>query len=461
MAGKKDGSEHQIPDDPTPSSPTTEEPPKMSAKDARMPPNSLWTADWSSYMEYKTGRRGETPTGFHYIVWFFIWLYEVVSYGRLFVEKRPGCVLDDASSHSPTLLLLDPEYVTWLIMKGYKNDSLGLRDFPKVQKADSAADLSDSILKNWNREVLESSKAGRKPNLWRVIFHTFGPRYAVCITLACCEEVTKISNAILLGYLLRWLKDPAASHGEGYFYAGMMMLCTIVDAMLRHFMFFISIRTGFQMRVGFIATVYRKLLHLSLSHTASTGVIVNLVSNDTSKFEDFAPFAYFLILGPLESLIIGAILIVSIGVGPALAGLATLYSIIPLQAFFARKFSQYRKETVKIRDDRIRSTSDVLFGMNVVKLYAWEQPFEARLNEMRDQEVVYIKKANRFRAINDASYYFTTALIGLVTWGTAWGLGYTLTADKVFTTLYLFQLTRLTMANSESSVKRSLNYNSC
>lgn len=69
-----------------------------------------------------------------------------------------------------------------------------------------------------------------------------------------------------------------------------------------------------------------------------------------------------------------------------------------------------------------------------------EKPFEERLNEMRDDEVRFIKKANRFRAINDASYYFTTALIGLVTWGTAWGLGYTLTADKVFTTLYLFQV---------------------
>lgn len=185
------------------------------------------------------------------------------------------------------------------------------------------------------------------------------------------EEVTKISNAILLGYILRWLRDPTASYSMGYLYAGMMMLCTLVDAVLRHFMFYISIRTGFQMRVGLIASVYRKLLQLSLSHTASTGVIVNLVSNDVQKLEDFSPFAYFLLLGPIESIIVGVILIVNIGVGPALAGLATLYLIIPIQAFFANRFSLYRKETVRIRDDRIRSTSDVLFGMNVVKLYAW------------------------------------------------------------------------------------------
>jgi ATP-binding cassette subfamily C (CFTR/MRP) protein 4 len=342
------------------------------AKDARLPPNSLWTADWPSYVEYQTGRRGETPTGLYKFVMFWLWLYQAISY----------------------------EYVTWLIMKGYRNDNLGLRDFPKAQPADSAEYNSDGILNNWNIEFLEAAKKGRKPSIWRVIFRTFGSRYSVCMMLAACEEVTKIANAILLGLILRWLRDPTAEMGAGYLYAGLMMISTLVDAVLRHFMFFISIRTGFQMRVGFIAAVYRKLLHLSLSHTSSTGVIVNLVSNDVQKFEDFAPFAYFLILGPVESLIVGIILILTIGVGPALAGLATLYSIIPLQAYFANRFSLYRKETVKIRDERIRSTSDILFGMNVVKLYAWEEPFEARLNEMRDQEVAYIKKANRFRAIN-------------------------------------------------------------
>ncbi|KAI9005087.1 P-loop containing nucleoside triphosphate hydrolase protein [Hyaloraphidium curvatum] len=341
------------------------------------------------------------------------------------------------------------EYVTWLIRKGYRNENLGLRDFPKVQEADSAADLSDAILYQWNREVLRCAKKDppARPSIWRVIFHVFGGRYSVCMMLAACEEVTKISNAILLGFLLRWLRDPTqtASAGHWMFYIVRFPILSCRQSLTFGAQ---SIRTGFQMRVGFIASVYRKLLHLSLSHTSSTGVIVNLVSNDVQKLEDWAPFAYFLILGPVESLIVGVILIIMIGVGPALAGLAALYAIIPLQAFFANRFSKYRKETVRIRDDRIRSTSDVLFGINVVKLYAWEEPFEARLNEMRDQEIAYIKKASVFRAINDASYYFTTAIIGIVTWGTAWALGETLTADKVFTALFLFQLTRLTMANN-------------
>lgn len=121
-------------------------------------PTSLWTADWSSFVEHRTARRGSPPSAFLKAAWFFIWLYQVVSY----------------------------EYVTWLIMRGYKREDLGFGDFPRAQKADSAADLSDAILANWNKEVEAAAKKNRKPSMWRVIRWTFGPRYIVCVILACC-----------------------------------------------------------------------------------------------------------------------------------------------------------------------------------------------------------------------------------------------------------------------------------
>ena len=67
-------------------------------------------------------------------------------------------------------------------------------------------------------------------------------------------------------------------------------------------------RSGTRLRVGFIAYLYRKILTLSVSHTSSPGLIINLI-NDTQRFEDAGPFGYFIIVAPIETLAIVGLLV--------------------------------------------------------------------------------------------------------------------------------------------------------
>jgi len=108
-----------------------------------------------------------------------------------------------------------------------------------------------------------------------------------------------------------------------------------------------------RLRVTFIAAIYRKCLKLSISHTSSTGLIVNLISNDVQRFEDASPFALFLYLGPIELLIVFWFLWKEIHWG-ALSGVIALLCLIPIQGLFAKFFAILRKQTVKFRDTRIR-----------------------------------------------------------------------------------------------------------
>ena len=170
------------------------------------------------------------------------------------------------------------------------------------------------------------------------------------------------------------------------------------------------------MRVAFIALIYRKLLSLSTAHTASGGFIVNMVSNDVQRFEDVSPFGNYIWLGPLEVLLATYFMWydfdlinqvtdrVQISWG-AFCAVAALLLLIPIQSAFARQFGILRRKSVVMRDDRIRSVADLLTGIMVVKLYAWERPFQSKINEIREKELEVIRKTAIYRAINEAFWF--------------------------------------------------------
>ena len=44
------------------------------------------------------------------------------------------------------------------------------------------------------------------------------------------------------------------------------------------------------------------------------------------------------------------------------------------------------------KDKRSKLMDEILNGMKVLKLYAWEQPFEKTVNRIRDRETRELKK---------------------------------------------------------------------
>ena len=43
----------------------------------------------------------------------------------------------------------------------------------------------------------------------------------------------------------------------------------------------------------------------------------------------------------------------------------------------------FRAETAVLTDDRIRTMNEVISGIRVIKMYGWEKPFAALVDEIR------------------------------------------------------------------------------
>ena len=107
-----------------------------------------------------------------------------------------------------------------------------------------------------------------------------------------------------------------------------------------------------------IAAVQEKLLRLNgstLGHLSS-GQVVNLVSNDVRRFDDFGPFWVFTWAGPLEATIVLIMIGIEIGWVPAICGVGTLLLLVPVQASLGSTIASLRTRAAGFTDERVRIT---------------------------------------------------------------------------------------------------------
>ncbi|KAG0233737.1 P-loop containing nucleoside triphosphate hydrolase protein [Mortierella sp. GBAus27b] len=363
-------------------------------------------------------------------------------------DKHPPAAIEQAS----ILSYITFSWIQPMLLYGRKH-TLVADDLQRLSENDKVQRISDLLLREWTKEVEAQKRAGmgrngkpRRPNLVKVLWRCFGLYACVPFASGVIESVCRISEAILLGYVIRFFDRPDMTIGEGMSYAVALFFVTLVHGTFHHHNFFHVLRIGTWTRQSLIALMYRKCLTLSTSSSISTGTVINLISNDLQPFENWAPFGLYLVLGPLEMIALMYFLWKELGVA-CLAGLLALVLLMPIQAFFSRQFGSIRTKTVQARDDRIRTLSDVFAGIELVKLCAWEVPFQEKVMEQRSIELSHIKKANTLRATNISIYFFFQPLVALFAFVTYWLQGKALTPDKVFVSLTLFNILRQTMTS--------------
>ena len=66
----------------------------------------------------------------------------------------------------------------------------------------------------------------------------------------------------------------------------------------------------------------------------------------------------------------------------SMAGLGVMILMIPLNGYIAKKTKTLQGAQMGIKDGRVKEINEVLNGVKVIKLYAWERPFEAVIQKV-------------------------------------------------------------------------------
>lgn len=118
---------------------------------------------------------------------------------------------------------------------------------------------------------------------------------------------------------------------------------------------------------------------------------------------------------------------------------------IPFQAFMGKKTSVYRLKTALRTDERVRLMNEIIQGIQVIKMYAWEKPFSKMVEYARRKEINVIRYTSYIRGILLSFIMFTTRVsifISLVAFAL---MGNYVTAEKAFVITAYYNILRVTM----------------
>nr|CAD7259044.1 unnamed protein product [Timema shepardi] len=189
--------------------------------------------------------------------------------------------------------------------------------------------------------------------------------------------VATLSQPVLLGLMLKYFKPGSNVPKEyAYYYAGGIVATTGLSMFLINQFQFNAFHIGMKLRIACCSLVYRKSLRLSRSALGDTaaGKVVNLLSNDVSRFDILLMFLNQLWLAPLIAIIVMYLLVAETGV-PGAVGVLVVFLVVPLQSYTGKLTAVFRRKTAQRTDERIRLMDEIISGIRVIKMYAWEKPF--------------------------------------------------------------------------------------
>ncbi|XP_066562799.1 ATP-binding cassette sub-family C member 4 [Amia ocellicauda] len=332
---------------------------------------------------------------------------------------------------------------------GYKR-KLEEDDMYKVLPEDRSDRLGEELQWYWDQEVLQAKKDLCKPMLTKAIVKCYWKSYSLLGIFTLVEETIKIIQPVFLGKLIQYFerkdRNDADALNQAYGYATGVALSTFGLALIHHLYFYHVQRAGMKIRVALCHMIFKKALCLNSSALGktTTGQIVNLLSNDVIRFDEVTIFLHFLWVAPLQVAAVIALLWEEIGPS-CLAGMAVLIFLMPLQTFFGRLFSSLRSKTAAFTDSRIRTMNEVVSGIRIIKMYAWEKPFAELVNDVRRKEISKVILSSYLRGMNMASFFVASKIILFITFTTYVLLGNTISASRVFVAVSLYSAIRLTV----------------
>lgn len=306
-----------------------------------------------------------------------------------------------------------------------------------------AAVASGKTVSSEDEELLGDRPRPREASFLQALLSTFGPTFLLSMCFMLTQDLLSFVNPQLLSILIRFISNPMAPAWWGFLVAGLMFVCSLMQTVILHQYYHCMFAMGLRLRTGIIGVIYRKALVItsSVKRESTVGEMVNFMSVDAQRFMDLAPFLNLLWSTPLQ--IILAIYFLWQNLGPSvLAGVALMILLIPLNGAVAIKMRTFQVEQMKFKDSRIKLMSEILGGIKLLKLYAWEPSFLRQVEGIRQDELRLLRRSSYLHAMTIFIWICTPFLVTLITLGVYVSVdpNNVLDAEKAFVSVSLFNI---------------------
>ncbi|XP_066561418.1 ATP-binding cassette sub-family C member 9 isoform X3 [Amia ocellicauda] len=289
-------------------------------------------------------------------------------------------------------------------------------------------------LKDTYEEQREVNDPEKTPSMWKSMYRAFGRPILLSSTFRYLADLLGFSGPLCIFAIVTRLQNNGTvansttnSTDEGkisglyylssnellqnaYVLAVLLFLALILQRTFLQASYYVTIETGINLRGALLAMIYNKILRLSTSNMSmgemTLGQINNLVAIETNQLMWFLFLCPNLWAMPVQ-IIMGVILLYYLLNISALIGASVIVILAPMQYFIATKLADAQKSTLDYSTDRLKKTSEILKGIKLLKLYAWENIFCASVEETRRKELTSLKT---FALYTSLSIFMNTAI---------------------------------------------------
>ncbi|CAN6448500.1 unnamed protein product [Victoria cruziana] len=283
--------------------------------------------------------------------------------------------------------------------------ALDLEDVPEVANKDSARFVYPAF-----RSRLEEGKSSDsigKLRLAKALFYFVWKDVAWSGFFCFLYSVSSFVGPYLIDALVQYLNGRQRFAHEGYVLVSVFLVAKLVQSLSQRHWYFLTRQIGIRNRAALNTIIYKKGLSLSSQSRKkrTSGEIVNLMSVDADRVALFCWYVHDLWVVPLQITIALAILYRNLGLASLAALMATcliMLANIPL----AKSQEGLQEKLMESKDERMKTTSEILRNMRILKFQAWEMKFLSKVMDLRKTETNWLRK-----------YIYTTAFITFLSWG--------------------------------------------
>lgn len=332
-----------------------------------------------------------------------------------------------------------------------EHDTEHMNGMSKAQSQDVLVLEEKQPKKKKKKGGKEDSSHKDYPKKWlmKALFRTFLQNLMMSVAFKLVHDVLVFVSPQLLKLLITFVSDAEAFAWQGYLYSILLFLTAMLQSLCLQQYFNLCFQLGTNVRASLIAAIYKKALTMSSAtrKESTVGETVNLMSADAQRFMDMANFVHQLWSSPLQ--IILSIVFLWGELGPSvLAGLAVMVLLIPINGFLVNKSKHIQVRNMKNKDERMKIMGEVLNGIKILKLFAWEPSFEKRINEIRACELKDLLKFSYLQSVSIFVFTCAPFLVSLASFAVYVLVdeNNVLDAQKAFTSISLFNVLRFPMA---------------
>uniref|UniRef100_A0A8K9UT77 ATP-binding cassette, sub-family C (CFTR/MRP), member 9 n=1 Tax=Oncorhynchus mykiss TaxID=8022 RepID=A0A8K9UT77_ONCMY len=247
----------------------------------------------------------------------------------------------------------------------------------------------------------------KAPSIWRSMYRAFGRPILLSSTFRYLADLLGFAGPLCIYGIVEHLnKKPPITLLLVYFMSSnellqntsvlavLLFLALVLQRTFLQASYYVTIETGINLRGALLAMIYNKILRLSTSNMSmgemTLGQINNLVAIETNQLMWFLFLCPNLWAMPVQ-IVMGVILLYYLLGTSALIGASVIVLLAPVQYLIATKLADTQKSTLDQSTERLKKTTEILKGIKLLKLYAWENIFCDSVEDTRGKELTSLR----------------------------------------------------------------------